>query len=140
MIIPIMSVALLAFGLICRKDKNMFYILLVFMMIIMLANTYNNDWDAYEFMYGLINTIDRCSLTDIGYGFLNFIANSCLNLSFFQFRVLFLLVGIIMISRIIISNAPYPTLVLVLYFIAPFFPNDIIQIRNFMAQAILTFF
>lgn len=140
MIIPIMSIVLLTLGLICKKDKRMFYILWVFMIIIIIMNTYNADWDAYEFMYSLINSIDRCLLTDVGYGILNYIANIWLHLNFFQFRALFTLSGMLILRKTILSESPYPTLVLVLYFIAPFFPNDIVQIRNFMSQVLLTFF
>ena len=140
MIIPIMSIGFISLGFICRKDKRMFYLLLAFMIIIIIANTYNADWDAYEFMYGQINSIDRSSLTDIGYGFLNYVSNSIFHLSFFHFRALFTFIGMLIIGRTILNYSPYPALVLALYFIAPFFPNDIIQIRNFMAQAILIFF
>ena len=140
MIIPILSIALLLLSFLCKKDKGVFYILWVFVTIIIVLNTYNIDWDAYEFMYGVINTIEKSSLTDIGYGFLNFVANRHLHLSFFQFRAVFTLVGMFLVKHVIINNAPCPALVLALYFIAPFFPNDIIQIRNFIAQAILAFF
>lgn len=140
MIIPIISLALILLNLLCKKDRAVFISLWIFMVIVACMNTYNIDWDAYEFMYGLIDSLEKCNLTDIGYGFLNYIANAKLSLTFFEFRLLFMFVGILILKHIIKCNSPYPALVLALYFIAPFFPNDIIQIRNFMAQAILSLF
>lgn len=140
MLIPLFSIAFLSSSLICKKDKIAFNFLWLFMVIIIM-NTYNNaDWDAYEFMYSLITSFDKCSVTDFGYGFFNLLGNSYLHLSFFWFRAIFTFCGMILLRKIISNYSPYPALVLALYFIAPFFPNDIIQIRNFMAQTLLCLF
>ena len=140
MIIPILTIALLPMAFLCRKDKKMFWILWVFMAITMVMNTYNLDWNAYKFMYGQIDCVEESTLTDVGYGILNYVANVHLQLNFFQFRAVFTFVGMILVACVIVKYTTYPAMVLALYFIAPFFPNDIIQIRNFMAQAILVYF
>ena len=140
MLIPLLSLFLLMLAFICKQDKKAFWILWVFMAIIMCCNTYNNDWDAYEYMYSLIDSIDNIALTDVGYGFLNFVANKYVGLEFWEFRAIFTFVGMLILRRIITEYSPYPALVLGLFFIAPFFPNDIIQIRNFMSQVIFLYF
>lgn len=140
MLIPLFSLILLSSSLICKKDKIAFNLLWLFMVIVVSMNTYNADWDAYELMYNLITSFDKCYLTDFGYGFFNLLGNSYLHISFFWFRAIFTFCGMILLRKIISNYSPYPALVLALYFIAPFFPNDIIQIRNFMAQIILCLF
>lgn len=141
MVIPVLSVFLLMIAFVCKQDKKCFWILWAFMVVVICCNTYNNvDWDAYKFMYSIIQSLNNITLTDVGYGFLNYIGNEYLRLDFFQFRAMFTFVGMLLLGKVILKYSSYPALVLALYFVAPFFPNDIIQIRNFMAQVILGFF
>lgn len=140
MLIPILSVFLLFLAFICRRDRVVFSLLLAFMAIVMSFNAYNIDWDAYELLYSLTKTTTDIGFTDRAYDFLTYISQTYLSWDFFQFRAVIMLAGLLLIGRSIVKYSPYPSLVLALYFIAPFFPNDIIQIRNFLAQAVLCTF
>ncbi|MBX4264094.1 EpsG family protein [Clostridium estertheticum] len=124
-----------------KKSKIMFYILLLFTWLMFGWNTFNADYYTYEQTYysiGLYNGYNAYFQSiEIGYRFINKIAYA-LGLDYSTFIIVFSAIGLLMIGNTILKYSQKPSYVLALYFIYPFL-MDVVQIRNFMAMAIIIY-
>ena len=105
--------------------------------IIYAFNTDNADYAAYAKWYMLTGSGGRQDRFEIGYTLFMVYANK-LGLNFQQFLMIYSGIGIFLIAQSLYRYCNYPSFAMLLYFLYPFF-FDIVQIRNFMAEAIIFF-
>lgn len=132
----LITIILCISGLVWKKSKILFMLLLVWMWILFGWNTDNVDYANYVYLY---NT--EPSLTEFNYEFgyrLICAAGNMLGLEYQQFLIPISAIGLILIASTIKKYSENPCYVLSLYLITTFFVN-VIQIRSFLASAIIIF-
>ncbi|GKU31642.1 EpsG family protein [Clostridium folliculivorans] len=121
-----------------KKDKlyNIrfgFIIIFIIMWILFAFNTGNADYDVYKMSYDSMSSF----FNDVGYNSLALVF-SYFGVSYQMFLAFFSLIGLLLIANTVFEFSQQPTKVFFLYCIFPFF-FDIVQIRNFMAMAIVIY-
>lgn len=118
-----------------KRSLSIFFALLVFFIMWGLYgwNSWNGDRDVYELYYHTRDTFSSWG-GEIGYGYLNIIANQS-GLSFQAFQILISLVTLFLVFRYIAKRTLSPFVSLILYMIC-FFSLDFVLMRNFLAFAI----
>lgn len=113
--------------------KTLYILYLVTMFIIAASQTYNNDYNAYEYYY---RTAGLSNLSGVEVGFISFarFSRDTLNLSYSHFRTLYLALMIGIVGFYIWRLSEKPNMVIFLYSIL-FLSVNIVQIRSGMAEA-----
>lgn len=128
-------------GLIMKKTKVIYGVIFTFMWMLFGWNLWNADYYGYEQTYysiGIYNGFnDYFNQFEVGYRLFSKFMFS-IGLDYNQFLIIYSLIGLLLIGSTIIKYTSKPTYVLALYFIYPFL-MDIVQIRNFMAMAIIIY-
>lgn len=142
MVVYLVIIAIIFLAFLCKRDKIVFGLLMGLMFIIMGFCTDNADFKNYERLYNYMSStslVFNRSTTSIEAGvvLIFYLCKSFLHFEFQETLILICILGLILIGRAVLKYTEYPTLVLALYFIAPFFPCDVIQIRNFIAEGIV---
>lgn len=117
-----------------RKESKIIVLLtIIFLWILMGANTQNPDIYAYQVSYysGELDSLE------IGYWLLETIFNN-LGFTYQTFRMVICGVGILLMHNTINKITDKKSIFYMLYFIYPFF-LDIVQIKNFLAMAIFIY-
>lgn len=129
---------LIGIGVINKKSKGLFYIIQAFMIFLFIGgNTNNNDRIYYSMNYNNIANNLKAWDFEFGYQLLNYISIK-LGLSYENFLFIIITISLILISITIKSFTSNISYVISLYFLYPFI-WDTVQIRNFLAMAIVTF-
>lgn len=110
-----------------------FILIFIIMWILFAFSTGNADYSVYRMNYESISN----DFHDVGYNLLVLVFNY-LGFSYQAFLAFFSLLGLLLIANTILKFSAQPTKVLLLYCIFPFF-FDIVQIRNFIAMAIVLY-
>lgn len=120
------------------KPGNLLYAFEIFALWAISAwNTYNPDYNVYKRWFDLKNYGGILKRFEPGFAY-SMIVMSKMNLSYQQFLMIYFAIGLIIIALSVKCYCRQPALVILLYGIYPFF-MDIVQIRNFMAEAIIIF-
>lgn len=128
-------------GLIFQKSKSVTAIQLVICAIIFSFNTENPDYTGYLGTYNSVNIGGIYKQYFEAYGFLYkqiCIFTNKIGLNFNQFRILIFIICMILILSTIYKFTNKCNFVLSVYMIFPFI-MDCIQIRNFIAEAIIIY-
>lgn len=136
MLIYVLIIFLLFLCYFAPKSKGLSFCFLALCIITWGLNTYNGDYRAYERFYNEIISFENLIDSPIEAGFyvLCLIGKQILGLSFQQFVFFIALITMIGLWIIVIHISKYPAMVMGLYFISPFFPCDINQMRNTIAE------
>jgi hypothetical protein len=122
----------MAMGL--KKNKYVYYILLIFLWILSSFNIEIADKSNYYYDYLIASYNYGFTNTEFGFQILCKFANY-LGISFQVFLGIYFFIGLLLISKTILKFTRNSGYVLGLYFIYPFI-IDVAQIRNFMAMSI----
>lgn len=118
-----------------KLGKILSYIILIYLMVLMGANTQNPDTYIYETSIYKSGTLFT---KDIGFGILVLIFNK-LGLSYYTFKMIISCIGIILIHKTVrVYLTKNVNVFYFLYVCYPFF-MDIVQVRNFLAMAIFIY-
>ena len=130
----IVSLILLMLCIIRKNSKLTFYLLFTWMWILFAFNHANADFRMYRSIY-----YGTLSVSSMEYGFV-ILCKIFRNLGFNynMFLAVYSFVGLTLIKKTIFKYSKNISLTLALYFIFPFI-FDVIQIRNFMAFAIVIY-
>lgn len=130
----IVSVILVILCILKKNSKFTFYLLFTWMWILFAFNHANADFRMYRSIYN-----GTLSVSSMEYGFV-LLCKIFRNLGFNynMFLALYSFVGLTLIKKTIFKYSKNISLALALYFIFPFV-FDVIQIRNFMAFAIVIY-
>lgn len=121
-----------------KKVHLIWFIVLLFIIWTLFAfNTENADYASYANWYRITSISGLQNRFEIGFSLSMLIATK-MGFTFTQFLMVFSAIGLCLIGCFIIENCDFPCAALLLYFIYPFF-YDVVQIRNFMAMAIVLF-
>lgn len=126
--------------MVIRKEniRFSFYILIViFIWMIFAFNTDNADYIIYKNWYDITSVSGLTHRFEIGYSLL-MVLGTKLGLSYQEFLMFFSAIGLFLIAYSIYDYCDSPCVAIILYFVYPFF-FDVVQIRNFMAEAIIFF-
>lgn len=115
-----------------KKRKFISVSLFLLLVILMGTNTNNPDYFVYKDYFNLTRSIN-----DFGFMFLIRLFNS-LNISYEHFRLILAFIGLLLINITVKKSTNNNSLFYLLYFIYPFF-IDVVQIRNFIAYAIVLY-
>lgn len=142
MIIYVLIFCALSLAFICKKDYGVYGGVLALMVIIMGFNTDNADFRNYLFLFNYINGWEdvfneTATFTEPGVSLIFYICKKVFGMNYYMCLLLISCVFLGILTCMIIRYSHYPAFVLALYFLAPFFPCDIIQIRNFMSEVIV---
>ncbi|OMF21227.1 EpsG family protein [Paenibacillus sp. FSL H8-0259] len=128
-------------GLKVKKSKILFVVLFSFMWMLFGWNTWNADYYGYQQTYYSIGSYnifyEYFEQFEIGYRYFSRFLFS-LGVDYDTFLIVYSLIGLLLIGSTIIKFTSKPGYVLALYFIYPFL-MDIVQIRNFMAMALIIY-
>lgn len=130
-------------GALLDKKNNRFHfsilfvLIFIFMWILFGGNTANADYLNYKNVYDLLNQYGDYSAIEVGFRFLCKLGNR-IGLNYNQFLAVFSFIGLSLIASTVHKYTNKISAVFCLYFIYPFL-LDIVQIRNFMAMAIIIF-
>ncbi|WP_313893775.1 EpsG family protein [Psychrobacillus sp.] len=119
-----------------KKFSLSFIFLFIIMWLLFGGNTWNADYANYSRLYNDISEFSSRN-TEVGFYIFSKIC-SLMGLSYNTFLMIYSLVGMLLIASTIKKYSNNDTLALMLIFIFPFL-IDIVQIRNFMAMAILIY-
>lgn len=134
-VLYIISICIILLGLYKRKS-NVVFIMMLFWMWILFAFNYNNaDYAMYEQLY--INNDFATHNIEIFFRIICEIAIK-IGLSYRTFIMFYSIIPIALIGTSIKKYTKNPSFALSCYFIFPFL-IDIVQIRHFMAIAIITY-
>ena len=108
------------------------------MYVLMVFCENRPDYGAYRFFFNSIHDVSDIfnQQFEVGYMFVCYILKT-MGFSFEVAMAVITFVGFILLGRVILKYSPYPAMVLALYYISPFFPLSIIQIRSFVASVIV---
>ena len=121
-----------------KKVRLIWFIVLLFIIWTFFAfNTENADYASYANWYRITSISGLQNRFEIGFSFSMLLATK-MGFTFTQFLMLYSAIGLCLVGNFIIKNCDFPCVALLLYFIYPFF-YDVVQIRNFMAMAIVLF-
>ncbi|MBQ9492481.1 MAG: EpsG family protein [Oscillibacter sp.] len=144
MIVWILLVTLVTLCFLFPKSKVAYALMLAFTFIVMAFNTENADTEAYQFVYEhydyIIHNLKEVSTTYVmepAFLILVRVFSSAFKCSFGNFHFFLSVVTIGGMGIFLNKYSKYPALMMCLYFISPFFPCDVIQIRNFIAEVIV---
>ncbi len=114
-----------------------FILLLLFIWIVFAFNSNNPDYRIYNNWYDSTRQYGVMNRFELGFSYLMFFSVK-LGLSYQQFNVFVATVGLFLIGISLYKYCRYPFLTLCLYSLYPFV-FDVVQIRNFLAEAIILF-
>ena len=115
-----------------KHSKLISFTLIIFLCIVMGANTNNADYYSYEDLFNLQpNSVEAGFLLIIK--LFNFVG-----LNYVAFRLILAIVGILLIHQTVKKITDNFSCFYMLYFIFPFF-IDAVQIRNFLAMSIFIY-
>jgi len=132
------TIILNCIGIIKKKSRLIFYLLLAWIWILFAFNTMNGDYDAYSYNYNYLLQDYGFNSFGLGYTLFQKLA-TYFNLDYQGFLLLFSFVGLVLIAVSINNYTEKGAIVLSLYIIYPFF-WDVTQIRNFFSMAIIIYF
>ncbi len=143
--IPYLLLILIVLGNIIyvfHKNNNFlfFFSLLALCWVFSWATIGGPDYQAYLYHYNNISapSIGYFASFDVGYNFFVFIFKKYTQAPFNVFLVLYYLIGFSLIGKAIWSYSNHPNLILLVYFFT-LLPVDIVQVRNFLASALLLY-
>lgn len=122
-----------------KKSRRIILTLCVFicLWIIFGFNTDNADYAIYENWYNVIGKSGIVNRFEIGFEYTMLFFNK-IGLNYRGFLIAYSFIGLAIISISVYKYSKIPYLVLVLYAFYPFL-FDVVQIRNFMAEAIILY-
>lgn len=133
----IISLVLLVVGFVKKDSKLVLFLLMLLVIVLFAGNTYNADSLAYSDNYSNIANGKYDPSFEQGFQILNAIS-FYLGLSYNQFLLIVSSVGILLIVSTMKIYTASVSYVMCLYILYPFV-WDTIQVRNFLAMAILIF-
>ncbi len=115
-----------------KNSKVIYALLLGYAIIIFCFNTKNPDLFnyTYHYLYGGRNMEPIYTFLEQIFGMLGF--------NYIVFRTVLCVLGMILLSKTFWDFSPYPVVLLTLYLIYPF-SLEVIQVRTFVANAIMVF-
>lgn len=116
-----------------KKSKLVSFLMIAFLCVMMGANTQNPDIYAYQLNY------EKTNLDSLEYGYWFFKQIFIfLGLDYKWFRIITSAIGILLINNTVKKVIKNESAFYLMYFIYPFL-LDVVQVRNFLAMAILIF-
>lgn len=132
---------LVTLSIVSKRSRFVFLNLLIFMWVLFGLNSWNADYFGYQQTYnsiGINNAFESYFQEfEIGYKFVCRVAYK-FGFDYNLFLATFSIIGLLLITSTIFKYTKRRSYVLGLYFLYPFM-MDIVQIRNFMAMAIILF-
>lgn len=124
--------ALIIIGFFKKNSKALAFAMLIAMWLIMGFNSYNEDMLSYKYFYDL-------QLTEGSGLYLGYVATEQLawqfGFDYYQYRMLFSGIALLLIYRFIVRYTDSPALVLALYAILPFM-YDVVQFKFFLSASV----
>lgn len=121
-------------GIIFKKSKFVTMLIISFMIVFAAFRTDSSDFLSYKIEYESINSIEKLgSARYLGFGFVYFVSNFILQLSFEHYLILFYSVVYLLLFLAIKKCTKSVNLVLALYMIYPY-AVDAIQMKHLLAE------
>ena len=126
---------LLGFCVLEYRGAISYKLMIIFMFLLMAYTVTTVDMAGYQGIFSKVQSLATINATDVGFGFLMYIAKAA-GLNFFEFVRLITVIGLALLTYIFYRHSICPALVLALYFVFTF-STDTIQLRAFLANCIL---
>lgn len=120
-----------------RIHRISYILVLIFVYIIFAFSTNNPDYNVYRNWYIRTGNFGLMDRFEIGFSLLMLLGN-IMGLNYQQFIMVVAAIGLLLIGVSLQDYCKYPTIALILYTLYPLL-FDIVQIRNFLAGAVIFF-
>jgi hypothetical protein len=130
----VITIILIILSLFFKKSKSLSILNFLFMWSLWGWNSWNGDYDNYQYRFENITTIWDVGDYEIGYDLINILFNS-LQVDFQSFLIIFSFITLIIIAVFCLKYSKFPALFSALYFVI--FIMEYVFIRNFLVHSIL---
>lgn len=128
------TIIMIVLSLIFSKSKIVAVLFFLFMWTLWGWNTWNGDFDAYQYRYDNIDSLSSLNTYEIGFEFISYLSN-LIGFDFSDFMILISFTSLSLILFFCLKFSKYPALYSAIYFMI--FIMEFVFIRNYLVHSLI---